>query len=69
MRTHQKPITSIETSAQVTANERADLAETIELAIMEIIDKAGYRNRHAVEAAHSAAKLVVNKVTERKVKP
>lgn len=53
-------------SNDVTAEDRAQLAEDINDAILRIIDKAGFRNRHAVDAAYSAAKMVVNKVVERK---
>jgi hypothetical protein len=51
---------------QVTALEREELAETLHLAILKLIDSAGYRNGHVAEVAHSAAKMVASRVTERK---
>lgn len=53
-------------SEPVTAQERDELAEAIHLAILKVIDQFGYRNGAAAASAHSAAKMVVNRVTERK---
>lgn len=50
----------------VTAEERERLAEEINAAILRTIDRAGFRNGKACEASYSAAKMVVNRVTERK---
>lgn len=53
-------------SEQVTAQEREELAEAIHLAILKTIDQLGYRNGCAAASAYSAAKMVVNRVTEKK---
>lgn len=50
----------------VTAEDREQLSEEIHVAILRVIDKAGYRNEAAADAAYSASKMVVNRVTERK---
>jgi len=51
---------------EVTSQEREELAEAIHLAILNVIDKSGYRNGAAAASAYSAAKMVVNRVSERK---
>jgi hypothetical protein len=56
----------------ISAVERSKLAEEIEVSILETINKLGYRNGVAVQAAESAAKMVAQRVQERKptkVKP
>lgn len=52
--------------------ERSQLAREIETSILETINKLGYRSGIAVQAAESAAKMVAQRVQERKprkVKP
>ena len=46
--------------------ERAQLAQEIETTILETINKLGYRSGIAVQAAESAAKMVAQRVEERK---
>lgn len=46
--------------------ERAQLAQEIETTILETINKLGYRSGVAVQAAESAAKMVAQRVEERK---
>lgn len=53
-------------SKKVTAQDRDKLAEEINCLILKAIDDAGYSNRDAVNAAYAAAKMVVNRVGERK---
>ena len=48
--------------------ERAQLAQEIETSILETINKLGYRSGIAVQAAESAAKMVAQRVQERKAK-
>jgi hypothetical protein len=46
--------------------ERAQLAQEIETTILETINKMGYRSGVAVQAAESAARMVAQRIEERK---
>ena len=48
--------------------ERSQLAQEIETSILQTINKLGYRSGVAVQAAESAAKMVAQRVQERKPK-
>ena len=55
-------------NSELSTVERSQLALDIESAILETINKKGYRSGVAVQAAESAAKMVAQRVQERKPK-